>query len=175
VSISLKNECKKNGTFFLRAPTDFVPHKKLDASKFGPVAILWKTCRYHLDLLFEVQPLPEALGPGPWKCHAVVRHLLSNLELAHFCFGSLFQGPWNENELYFIFPRCLFPVDCKWLRQTTSLSTSLLAESFATLDLCVQDLCFHSPGKWGNEGYGFTSCVLWKGASIPKWPRYSDW
>ena len=42
------------------------------------------TLKKHVDIILtlEVQPLPEALGPGPWKCHAVVRHLLSNLELA---------------------------------------------------------------------------------------------
>ena len=39
VSISLKS---MEHSSFLRAPTDFVPHKKLDASKFGHIAILWK-------------------------------------------------------------------------------------------------------------------------------------
>lgn len=111
VSISLKS---MEHSSFLRAPSDFVPHKKLHASKFGHIAILWKkhVARYHLDLLFEVQPLPEALGPGPWKCHAVVRHLLSNLELARA----------NE-QMYCIFLfRLTFPRPLKWERVVLHIS-----------------------------------------------------
>ena len=37
VSISLKS---MEHSSFLRAPSDFVPHKKLHASKFGHIAIL---------------------------------------------------------------------------------------------------------------------------------------
>ena len=62
----------------------------------------------------------------------VVQHSSSNLELApanehmYFLFGLTFPRPLNhtfkcakassdENELYFMFPRCLFLVDCKCL------------------------------------------------------------